>query len=78
MFGWKEQNARYQELTKELQYLRMALEELTKTNEQAIINRQTITKFIDDLNNIVKITKVQTDKAISKKPGRAKRISRED
>lgn len=76
MFGLKKLTMDIEILSSQVQSLFTMIEELRQTNNEAIINRETITKFINDLNAIVKLSSIKECKDIEipkKKCGRPKK-----
>ena len=77
MFGLKKISMDIEILSSQIQSMFTMLEELRQTNKEAIINRETITKFIDYLNAIVKQSSTNECKYVDitkKKPGRPKKL----
>lgn len=62
-------------LTCEIVLLTNKIEQLRQMNQNAIINREVIAKFIDDMHKIVSITAIQEAKKENeiKKKGRPKK-----
>ena len=59
MFGLKKLIMDVEILSSQVNYIFMMIEELRQTNKDAIINRETITKFINDLHSVVKMSNLQ-------------------
>ena len=62
MFGLKKMQTEISTLTCEIVLLTNKIEQLRQMNENAIINREVIAKFIDDMHKIVSITAIQEAK----------------
>lgn len=84
MFGLKKLIMDVEILSSQVNSIFMMIEELRQTNKEAIINRETITKFINDLNAIVKLSspidlkrckEIKEVEPPKKRPGRPKRSS---
>lgn len=90
MFGCKTIDATLREvcrLSAEIACIRGAVDELCKVNKEAVINKQVIDKFMDDLHYLVSISKGKSfvtevpeepvedkpEELIKKKRGRRKR-----
>lgn len=52
----------HKDIGEEVAKLRMSIEELRQMNEEAIVNRETISKFISDINEIVKISAITEER----------------
>lgn len=78
MFGSHKTTNAIETMGTELQLLKDEINALKKVNEQAIINKETITKFLSDMHQIVRISSVQEAKKINevkKKKGRPKKAA---
>lgn len=75
MFGYQRTSNALETMGAELQLIKDEVNSLKLLNEQAIINKQTITKFLDDMHQIVKISSVQEAKKVNdvKKKGRPRK-----
>ncbi len=76
MFGFLKTGNALEALNVELQLVKDELHNLKLANEMAIINKDTITKFLDDMHQIVKISSVQEAKKVNevkKKKGRPRK-----
>lgn len=75
MFGCLKTYNALEKMSDELQLLKDEVNELKIANEQAIINKETITKFLDDMHQIIRISSKQEAKKVNevKKKGRPKK-----